>query len=76
MYIRENNTVNDFQPGDRVTYVPTHAIEEFSKQRKHKDIEHGVVKSKNEKFVFVNYVRHEILQHTAEATDPKDLIKE
>lgn len=75
-FIREENTINDFQPWDRVIYVPTHAVEEYSVHGNHPDIEHGVVKSKNENFVFVNYVRHGVLQYTAEATNPKDLIKE
>jgi len=75
-FIREENTVNDFQPEDRVIYVPTHAIEEYSKHGKHPNVEYGFVKSVNEYFVFVNYFRHNMLQYTAEATNPKDLIKQ
>jgi hypothetical protein len=75
VFIRENNTVNDFTPGDKVLYVPMHAINQYIEFGTHYDTEFGIVKSINEKYVFVNYTRNGIVQETAQATDPKDLIK-
>ena len=63
---------SDFKSGDRVTYVPSYKANEFIEMGT--GAEHGVVKSTNELFVFVNYVRNGILQETAAATNPKDLL--
>lgn len=63
--------IEDFKPGDAVTYVPAHVHGDTS----HKDCENGIVKSKNEKFVFVRYIKNGILQETAAATRPEDLIE-
>lgn len=63
-------TVNDFKPDMRVRYVPSHADGDLL----HKDVENGVVKSVNDKYVFVNYIHSGVLQQTAQATDPQDLI--
>lgn len=63
-------TVNDFSPGIKVRYVPRHAHGDLT----HKDVENGIVKSTNDKYVFVNYIRNGILQETAQATDPRDLL--
>lgn len=64
-------TVADFAPGDKVKYVPYHAHGNIA----HPDCEHGIVTSTNEEFVFARYYRNGILQHTAESTYPRDLIK-
>ena len=58
--------------GDRVIYVPTHAEGNIN----HEDCEYGIIKSWNNKFIFVNYVRNGIPQMTAQATDPRDLYLE
>lgn len=44
-------TVDDFEPGDRVLYVPNHAHGD----RSHKDCEAGTVSSKNSINVFVRF---------------------
>ncbi len=62
--------LENIQPGDRVIYIPAHAEGDIN----HPDCGIGIVKSKNDKFVFVNYTRNGILQQTAQATDPSDLI--
>lgn len=58
-----------FKPGDRVRYVPTHVHGDIT----HEDCLSGVVKSVNDTYVFVNYVRHGILQQTAQGTRPEVL---
>lgn len=74
-YIRRENSVGDFNEGDRVTYVPAHLIDEFNHHSyRIAGIQKGVVKSKNDYYVFVRYVRNGELQATAQATNPKDLI--
>ncbi len=77
MYIKPDHTIKDFQFDKKVIYVlyvPSHYIDEF-KKGKHKDCEKGIISSMNDKFVFVKYYRNGVLQNTAQATDPKDLIK-
>jgi hypothetical protein len=64
-------SVKDFTPEEHVRYVPNHAHGD----PKHKDVEPGIVSSMNDKFVFVKYIKRGILQETAAATDPGDLIK-
>ena len=64
-------TVKDFVPGERVRYVPNHAHGDLG----HKDVENGIVSSTNDFYVFVKYVRHGVLQETAAATKPEDLVK-
>lgn len=64
-------TIGDFAPGDRVRYVPSHAMGDTS----HPDCENGVVSSKNDKYVFVRYYYRGGLKESAQATDPQDLIK-
>lgn len=56
---------SDFQPGERVLYVPYHAQGDTS----HPDCERGVVSSTNNLYVFVRY--GDELQ--AKATLPEDL---
>lgn len=65
-------TIIDFKFGDRVRYIPPHA----KGDRNHKDCCSGVVKRTNDTYVFVNYVQNGILQETAHATRPCDLIHE
>lgn len=69
-------TVDDFQKGDGVVYVPTHAHGD----KNHKDVEHGLVSSHNDKFVFVKYypalTRFGWDGCTSQATDPRDLVME
>lgn len=68
--------LNDFEPGNRVAYVPTHAHHDL----KHKDVERGVVSSRNHKFVFVKY--YPALERlgwegcTSQATNPTELVKD
>lgn len=60
------HTVNDFENGEPVTYVPNHANGDCS----HKDCERGFVTSSNEKFVFVRFNGC-----TSQACDPANLVK-
>lgn len=46
-----NNTIDDFLPGQKVIYVPTHAYGD----RNHPDCESGHVSSVNRKYVFVKF---------------------
>lgn len=59
--------------GDSVIYVPNHAFVNGKPTFNHKDCEYGIIKSANDTFVFVNYVRQGIVQSTAQATDPRNL---
>ena len=61
---------DDFKTWDRVIYVPSHADGNLN----HKDCEYGIVKSVNERFVFVLYIKNNIPQMVASATKPVDLI--
>ena len=45
------NTVNNFEKGDVVLYIPTHANGDSF----HPDCDKGFVTSKNEQYVFVRY---------------------
>ena len=68
------------QEGERVKYIPTHAKGDTN----HSDCEDGVVKSKNDKYVFVlywnksTYNRGRLIEGywdtQAKATDPNDLV--
>ncbi len=60
----------DFKLWDRVIYVPVHADGNLN----HKDCEYGLVKSVNDTFVFVLYVKNGIPQMVANATRPEKLI--
>jgi len=64
---RQNKTVLEI--GDRVIYMPPHA----KKNPTHKDCEYGIIKSWNNMFIFVTYIRNGIPQMTAQATRPEDL---
>lgn len=61
---------SDFKSGDGVKYIPNHADGDPN----HKDCENGVVSSINEHFVFVKYIRNNMLNTTAAATKPENLI--
>jgi len=69
-------TTSDFEKGDLVKYIPTHA----EGNHKHPDCENGVVSSVNDKFVFVKYDNKMCIMttgdepYTAKATDPDDLV--
>ena len=65
-------TTEDFKHGDRVKYIPPHAKGDVN----HPECCSGVVKRTNEAYVFVNYIQNGILQETAHATRPGDLIHE
>lgn len=58
----------EFNVGDEVRYIPTHANGDSS----HKDCENGIVTSVNDKktLIFVKYYRNGMLQNTAELTSP------
>ena len=68
------NTKN-FRKGQRVIYIPTHAKDDPY----HKDCQKGVVKSTNEKYVFVLYDNSIMTMlsgnepYTAQATNPNNL---
>ncbi len=62
--------MNTFKTGDKVRYIPPHANGYFF----HKDCEEGVVSSVDDHYVFVYYMRNGILQQTAAATNPKNLV--
>lgn len=64
------NKLEDFKEGLRVRYVPTHAEGNPS----HQDCENGIVSSTNSKYVFVKYIKNNVLQETSAATLPEDLI--
>lgn len=57
------------EPGDRVIYVPSHANGDLN----HPDCEYGIIKTWNDTYIFVNYVKNGIPQMTAQATRPVDL---
>jgi hypothetical protein len=69
------NTINNFDHGDHVLYIPVHA----NGDTKHKDCQYGVVSSKNDKCVFVKYNNAMCIMttgdepYTAQATSPEDL---
>lgn len=58
-------------PGDLVRYIPSHANGDPT----HKDCENGIVSSVNYKYVFVKYIRNNIVNTTAAATEPDQLVK-
>jgi hypothetical protein len=58
----------DFKVGDRVVYIPVQAYRNYL----HPDVEHGVVTSINDKFVFVKYFG----KSDSVATPPDYLFKE
>ena len=76
-HINPVNVLSDFKEDDKVRYIPKHLIQEYF-ESEHQDWfgDHGVVTSVNEKYVFVRYIRDGVLQHTAQATDPRDLIND
>lgn len=57
--------------GESVIYVPKHVNGDLN----HPDCEYGTISSFNDRFIFVKYITHGILQETAQATDPKDLYR-
>lgn len=59
--------LRDFSEGERVVYVPMHA----NGDTKHPDTEYGRVSSVGSRFVFVRFLE----QATAQACDPRDLLK-
>lgn len=61
----------DFEPGDKVRYVPNHAHGNVN----HPDCEDGIVSSTNDVNVFVRYYYHAVLKDTAQSTSPEDLVK-
>ena len=61
-------TINDFNIGDNVTYVPNHANNDIS----HPDCEYGQVTSKNDKYVFVKFSPQAV---NGQACDPTNLFK-
>jgi hypothetical protein len=67
------HTLADFQPGNRVVYVPTHAEGDLD----HPDCEYGVVSSTDNVFVFVRYwpsLEYTGWNITSQATSPEDLV--
>ena len=79
--INPNYTVDYFNIGDEVFYVPNHAVEEYAilistdyPQWRFRKVERGIVKSKNDRFVFVHYYNGDELEETAKATSPTDLV--
>ena len=60
-------TVSDFNVGQAVRYIPSHAEGDAN----HKDCENGIVTSINDNFVFVIY---NLEGSTSQATRPNDLI--
>ena len=60
------NTVNDFNVGQNVTYIPNHANGDSG----HEDCEDGKVTSKNNTYVFVKF---NPLNASGQACDPTNL---
>lgn len=76
-HINPLNLVTDFQSEHNVRYIPKHLIHEYFESENPREFgDYGIVTSINEKFVFVRYFRDGILQHTAQSTDPRDLIND
>lgn len=65
-----NLTLEDFDPGQNVRYIPYHAKGDPS----HADCKNGIVKSKNDHFVFVKYITNGIMQEVAQATSTDQLM--
>lgn len=69
-------TASDFQPGDRVAYVPGEANNNLS----HPNVERGRVSSVNEKYVFVRFDKTVAKLGwqgtTSQSCRPDDLVKE
>jgi len=69
-------TVDQFQKGQRVLYIPPHADGDPT----HEDCKRGVISSKNDKFVFVKYDNLMCIMttgdepYTAQATSPEHLV--
>lgn len=64
------NRLKDFKPEMEVRYIPRHAYGDIN----HKDCENGIVSSIGKTVVFVKYYKNGILQDTAQATMPNQLI--
>jgi len=62
-------TVDDLNEGDSVVYVPRHKQANVT----HEDCEPGVVKSKNDTYVFVRFYAGSELKENAQACKPEDL---
>lgn len=71
--ISPNLTVDDFKPGDIVSYVPNHLVEDYQSTKDKNLSETGIVSSVNDKYVFVKYVKNDVLSN-AQATPPNKLI--
>jgi len=63
---------SDFLPGDNVIYVPDHAHGDIYNP----ECEHGIVKRIEGECVFVRYILRGVLQDTAKATPPRNLVIE
>jgi len=87
--INPNYTVDYFEVGDIVFYVPSHGIRDyanwlgggdysegdfFDPRMSNFNFEEGIVSSKNDKYVFVKYWNKGELLETAKATSPTSLI--
>ena len=59
-----------FDHGDFVFYIPNHAKDDPT----YKDCEHGIVSSVTDKYIFVKYVKNNMLQQTSEATLRENLV--
>lgn len=66
----KKNKLSSFKKEMQVRYIPNHAYGDIN----HSDCENGIVKNVGTKFVFVNFIRNGILQETAQAVDPNNLI--
>jgi hypothetical protein len=76
-YINPLNLVTDFKPEQNVRFIPRHLIVEYFESPTPTEFgDFGIVKSVTDKYVFVRYYRHGVLQHNAHATDPRDLIND
>ncbi len=71
-YHVNTNTVDDFGPGHEVRYLPIWANGDIT----NRDCQNGVVHSKNDRFVFVQYYDKDDghLNKQPVATKPEDLI--
>lgn len=69
--------MEDIRPGETVIYVPRYVQEQDMSRFdfRHPKCEYGLIKSANDKFIFVNYVINGIPQSTAKATNPQDLFR-
>ena len=76
-YINPLNLVTDFEPENKVRYIPRHLLADYFDSPEPEQFgDFGIVSSVTETSVFVRYFRNGMLQYTPQKTDPRDLIND